>query len=246
MPNSKIKISFNIDALSANSLGLNQPEEWEQWASDCIWPEEGKLHVADIPPMMRRRMSALSKLAVQTAIGLLKQYDVDYLVFASRHGELHRSAALIEDIIQGEEASPMAFSQSVHNTAAGLATIATKQPIPLTSIAASENTFQSALIEAWLFLAENPDKKVLFIDFDEPLPDAYSEFETQQYQGYAVGMVLSAGDDFKIEQVATKRSGDTSQPCPLPQGLAFLKHYLCEDPSWSIHSPQQTWEWHRR
>jgi hypothetical protein len=102
------------------------------------------------------------------------------------------------------------------------------------------------LIEAWLFLAENPDKKVLFIDFDEPLPDAYSEFETQQYQGYAVGMVLSAGDDFKIEQVATEKSGHTSQPCPLPQGLAFLKHYLCEDPSWLIHSPQQTWEWHRR
>ncbi len=159
MPNSKINISFNIDAWTANSFGLSESNEWKQWATEIKWPEDGKINVANIPAMMRRRMSPLSKLAVQTAIEMLNQHQVDYLVFSSRHGELHRSVALVEDIINGEEASPMAFSQSVHNTAAGLATIATKQPIPLTSIAAAENTFQSAILEAWLFLSDNPDKK---------------------------------------------------------------------------------------
>lgn len=108
MPNSKIKISFNIDAWTANSLGLSQPDEWKEWAASGNWPQDGKVNVADIPAMMRRRMSPLSKLAVQTAIELLKQHQVDYLVFSSRHGELHRSVALVADIISGEEASPMA------------------------------------------------------------------------------------------------------------------------------------------
>ncbi|CAH1540445.1 3-oxoacyl-(acyl-carrier-protein) synthase [Vibrio rotiferianus] len=241
MPNSKIKISFNIDAWSANSFGLASLEQWKEWASTTQWPEDSHFNVADIPPMMRRRMSRLSKLAVQTAIELLKQHNVDYLVFSSRHGELHRSTSLIENIINGEEASPMAFSQSVHNTAAGLATIATKRPIPLTSIAASDNTFQSALIEAWLFLDEHPDKKVLLVDFDEPLPEPYSAFEEQTYQGFGLGLVLSHGDKLTITAIKSRTQAD-----PLPHGLCFVKHFLSQTNQWTIHSPQQDWEWHRQ
>ncbi|GLT18738.1 hypothetical protein GCM10007938_25190 [Vibrio zhanjiangensis] len=191
MQKSKIKISFNIDAWLANSPGFTTTDDWKQWASSGRWPEESLLNVSDIPAMMRRRMSQVSKLAVKTAIELLKHHDVSYLIFSSRHGELHRSVTLIENILKGEETSPMAFAQSVHNTAAGLTTIATKQPIPLTSISASENTFQSALIEAWLFLQDNPSKKVLVVDFDEPLPKPYSEFESHRYHAYGVGLVVS-------------------------------------------------------
>ncbi|ENK2081607.1 beta-ketoacyl synthase chain length factor [Vibrio alginolyticus] len=242
MPNSKINISFNIDAWTANSFGLSEPNEWKQWATEIKWPEDGKINVANIPAMMRRRMSPLSKLAVQTAIEMLNQHQVDYLVFSSRHGELHRSVALVEDIINGEEASPMAFSQSVHNTAAGLATIATKQPIPLTSIAAAENTFQSAILEAWLFLSDNPDKKVLLVDFDEPMPDSYLEYENQQYKGFGLGLILSHGDGFTVQSsINAERSGH-----PLPQGLVFLQQYLLDKSQWTIFAPQQAWEWHKK
>ncbi|MDV5086278.1 beta-ketoacyl synthase chain length factor [Vibrio diabolicus] len=242
MPNSKINISFNIDAWTANSFGLSESNEWKQWATEIKWPEDGKINVADIPAMMRRRMSPLSKLAVQTAIELLNQHQVDYLVFSSRHGELHRSVALVKDIINGEEASPMAFSQSVHNTAAGLATIATKQPIPLTSIAAAENTFQSAILEAWLFLSDNPDKKVLLVDFDEPMPDSYLEYENQQYQGFGLGLILSHGDSFTVQSGISAKCSNH----PLPQGLAFLQHYLLDENQWTIHAPKQIWEWHKQ
>lgn len=242
MPNSKINISFNIDAWTANSFGLSESNEWKKWATEIKWPEDGKINVADIPAMMRRRMSPLSKLAVQTAIELLNQHQVDYLVFSSRHGELHRSVALVEDIINGEEASPMAFSQSVHNTAAGLATIATKQPIPLTSIAAAENTFQSAILEAWLFLSDNPDKKVLLVDFDEPMPDSYLEYENQQYQGFGLGLILSHGDGFTVQSGISAKCSNH----PLPQGLAFLQHYLLDENQWTIHAPKQIWEWQKQ
>jgi 3-oxoacyl-(acyl-carrier-protein) synthase len=241
MPISVQNISFNIDSWLAHSNGFSQSQDWDNWAISLQWPEETKLITSAIPPMMRRRMSNLSKLAVQTAMELLSEHQVDYLVFASRHGELQRSAALIKDIIQGEEASPMAFAQSVHNTAAGLATIATKKPIPLTSISAAENTFQSAILEAWLYLSDNPDHKVLVIDFDEPLPEPYTTFETQDYRGYGLGLVLSSGHQF-----AVSFSDNTEyHQATLPQGLEFVRQYLSNKRDWMIESPRQLGSWTR-
>ncbi|WP_261874768.1 beta-ketoacyl synthase chain length factor [Vibrio rarus] len=235
------KLQFNIDAWNAYSPGVSTPAEWRLWAQSGTWPEESKLVTALIPPMMRRRMSNLSKLAVQTTLELLDEHEVDYLVFSSRHGELHRSVQLINDIVQGEQASPMAFSQSVHNTAAGLATIAAKKPIPVTSIAASQNTFHSALVEAWSYLQSYPSHKVLVINFDEPLPDAYTIYENQVYRGFGLGLVLSSGD--KIS--ATKQTTNDTARSPLPQALTFMRHFLSENANWTISSPLQKWQWHK-
>ncbi len=238
MSNQLQLISFNIETWSANSLGLSDQTSWERWAQHEHWPEEETIDAALIPAMMRRRMSTLSKLAVQTAIHLMSDQPIDYLVFSSRHGELHRSAELIRHILAGEEASPMNFSQSVHNTAAGLSTIATKQAIPVTSIAAGENTFHSALIEAWLYLNQYPKAKVLLVDFDEPLPSDYAEYEDKKFKGYALGLILSSGDKW---QVAQYKKTDTISH--LPQALSFLAHYLRKESDWIIAGERNSWEW---
>lgn len=243
MSNQLQLISFNIDKWSANSLGLSDLTSWQKWSQYQIWPEDEAIESALIPAMMRRRMSTLSKLAVQTAIELLSDQQIshqpiDYLVFSSRHGELHRSTELIRNILAGEEASPMNFSQSVHNTAAGLSTIATKQAIPVTSIAGGENTFHSALIEAWLYLKQYPNARVLLVDFDEPLPADYAEYEDKKFKGYALGLILSSGDKW---QVAQYPKIDTISH--LPQALNFLTHYLRKDPDWIIAGERNSWEW---
>lgn len=239
MSNSAMQLSFNLDAWSANSPGLLTVGEWEAWSNSIKWPSDTSINTNAIPAMMRRRMSTVSKLAVQTAIELLSCHKVDYLVFSSRHGELHRSAALIEGILKGEDASPLAFSQSVHNTAAGLATIAKKQAIPLTSIAASDNTFHSALLEACLYLSSYPDTKVLLVDFDEPLPEVYHLYEVQEYRAYGLGLLLSAGRGFSLNQLE-KQSVESYK---LPQGLQFMRHFLSPRTSWHISSGQHTWAW---
>ena len=173
-----VKVEFNIKGWLALSPGMNNNEHWQNWLDKSkLWSDEAEQVPADlIPPMMRRRMSHLSKIAVQTALQISQDKPVDYIVFASRHGELTRTVKLLEDIMNGGDASPMAFSQSVHNTAAGLFTIASKRATPVTSLAAVENSLSSALIEAYCYLAENPDHNVLLVDFDEPLPDDYSEY----------------------------------------------------------------------
>ncbi|KJR28408.1 3-oxoacyl-ACP synthase [Vibrio navarrensis] len=236
-------ICLNIEKWYASSVGLNDRQAWQDWALNGQYPENSETIFTNIPAMMRRRMSELSKHAVHSALELLSQTSVDYMVFSSRHGELHRSIALVKDILLGEEASPMAFSQSVHNTAAGLATIASKKSIPLTSIAAGENTFHSALIETFCYLQQHPDKKVLLVDFDEPLPEDYAEFEEQSYRGYALALVISQGEQFTISQAAPSVDPVT----PRPQALQFLQHYLASSVrTWPVSTRRHTWIWQQR
>jgi len=244
MSNHSHLLSFNIESWNACALGLTETTQWEAWAKTLDWPSEGKVDASSIPPMMRRRMSIQSKLAVQTALNELNNQDIDYLVFSSRHGELHRTVTIIEDILSGEEASPMAFAQSVHNTAAGLTTIASKKPIPVTSIAAGENTFHSALLDAFIFLHENPKSKVLLIDFDQPLPHIYQEFEEQRFSDYAVGCVLTSGHQFTVQRKTTSSSTSLAMSS-LPQGLQCFQHFLLHSNSWEINSQKQQWLWSR-
>ncbi|MDD9195681.1 beta-ketoacyl synthase chain length factor [Aliivibrio sp. S3MY1] len=232
--------NFNIIDWHAISAGIDTKTAWQKWQkTNFIWPEGEKAPVDKIPAMARRRMSSLSKLAVQTALTLVQEQEVDYLIFASRHGELTRTCALLEDILKGEDASPMAFSQSVHNTAAGLFTITAKKAIPVTSIAAGENTFHSALIEAAAYLSDNSDHRVLVIDFDEPLPSHYQEFEQQEYQGYAFGLILSAGDDFSLQwnNKPSIKSG------VMPHGLQCISKLVGSQSQWMIESSSTQWTW---
>lgn len=239
MSNQSQLMSFNIEKWSANSAGLNSDAEWQAWSTNLDWPQDGSTELKAIPPMMRRRMSLQSKLAVQTALTLLKDNSIDYLVFASRHGELHRTATLIQSILEGDDASPMAFAQSVHNTAAGLTTIAAKAPIPLTSISAGQDTFHNALIEAYLYLNQHPSHRVLVIDFDQPLPELYQEFETQSYADYALGLVLTSGSDYSVSRAITNESSTTS----LPQGLQALQNILLGSLNWTVAGKHQDWTW---
>jgi hypothetical protein len=143
-------------------------------------------------------MSFLSKLAVQNALMLTGDVEPDYIIFSSRHGELVRTASLLQDILRGEDASPTVFSQSVHNTAASHYTIISKKPVPVTSIGAGENSLGAALIEAGAYLALQPEHTILVVDFDDPLPEPYDQLLQVSHPGYALGLLLTGGDALQI------------------------------------------------
>ena len=239
-----IKIEFNIKGWLALSPGLNTREQWQHWLDNSKqWPAEDNHVPANlIPPMQRRRMSSLSKITVQAALQLSQNQPVDYIIFASRHGELTRTVTLLEDIISGQDASPMAFSQSVHNTAAGLFTIASKRATPVTSLAATENSLSSALIEAYCYLAENPDHNVLLVDFDEPLPALYQQYETQDYQYYALALLITSGADYsltiteKAQKIASK----------MPHALDFIDFLINQDKQQMIQGRCKQWIWDKK
>lgn len=238
-------IQFNIKQIYALSSGRETPEDWALWyqQKENAQNNSKKASADAIPMMMRRRMSDLSKLAVQVAVGLSQIESVDFIVFSSQHGELQRTIHLLQDIVAGEDASPTAFSLSVHNTASGLFTIATEQAVPASSLAGGQDSFHYALIEAALYLGENPNKTVLVVDFDAPLPSPYCSFEHFFVAPYALGLVLRAGSDIHITRKAFSSNASNASKNTLPQALQWYAHWLTQKGHLTIKSADQKWDW---
>lgn len=235
-----------MDSWVALSPGIATPEDWLSWSNNRRqWPI-APLPVAAhlIKPMMRRRMSSLSKLALQAALQVSTEIKIDYIIFSSRHGELTRTVKLMEDIIAGEDASPMAFSQSVHNTAAGLFTISSQRATPVTSIAAVESSLHHAFIEAAIYLQENPTNQVLIVDFDEPLPEQYSKYSQQgdNQVGYAFAAIVNQGDSVELSWCKNSEQA----PEPFPQSLLLIDALVQQKQTNTIVDQRFKWTWKRK
>jgi len=237
-------ISYGIKEWGALSAGLIEKSAWLAWLqNNKKWPTQCASPASDlIPAMIRRRMSTLSKLAVQMALTLCKNQAIDYIIFASRHGELTRTTKLLEDILQGVDASPMAFSQSVHNTASALFTIISQRAIPVCSLASGHDSLPSALIEASSYLAENISHKVLIVDFDEPLPEFYHEYEDQDYLGYAVALIIESGEQYQLSWQHNKANCCLK----LPIALEFLSLLLTDQKKLTVESYNKSWCWNKK
>ena len=112
------------------------PSRWfEHWRRDNAAPTGGDPPGDAIPPMQRRRMSRLARMALSCALEAAGEDAIDYSIFCSQHGEIVRTRDILTSISEGTEISPTAFSQSVHNTSSGLYTILTKSNHASTSIA---------------------------------------------------------------------------------------------------------------
>lgn len=187
--------------------GVSTFEEWQEWAA-------GTRMVADapdsppvdfIPAMQRRRLSRLSRLSLAAAYSCAGENHNLPTVFASRHGEIHRTLGLLNDVVQNEPLSPMAFSLSVHNTASGLYSIATGNTAPSTAIAAGLDTLPMAIIEAIGQLQRHDEVMVVYAE--EPLPAEYSQFADDDNSAL-LGLALRLGKpgmgrDWQLRQATT-------------------------------------------
>ena len=153
---------------------------------------EGKTKPALLPPMLRRRTSALTRSVAEVLGRLQESTGVEVahvpLVLGSSMGELGTTLQLLEMMHSGDGAlSPTRFHNSVHNTAVGYVSIATGNRGLATAISAGDETPAMTLLEtigviragateAILVLAEEPPP--------EPLPMAGS------YEALAVALHL--------------------------------------------------------
>jgi hypothetical protein len=71
-------------------------------------------------------------------------------VFASRHGAIHVAVKILAEIAKAQPVSPLQFSHSVHNTQAGLFSIATGNRSASSSIAGEADTFAHGFLDAVL------------------------------------------------------------------------------------------------
>ncbi len=220
----------------------SSPLAWrDYWHNGAKIPQCAEIPDRDIPSHHRRRMSALSKLSVQIGLEAGREARADFLVFCSQHGELIRSLELLGSIASGAELSPTAFSQSVHNTSAGLYTIISDSRAPATALASGASTFAYGWIEAQAYLFENPDARVLLVCYDDLLPEEFLPYSRLQQCRYAVGLMLGAGNSGGVELQRAAAATDDR----LPLAPLFLAWWLSEEPSIRITAEGQGWSWIR-
>jgi hypothetical protein len=179
-----------------------------------------------MPMMLRRRAGKIGQQAIAAAYEVGASPSARY-IFCSRHGDFRRTAGLLQAVSSGEDLSPAEFSVSVHNSLAGLLSIATGSTAGHTAIAAGPDSFACGLIEAAATLADDPGQPVLLVYYDEAPPTPYDELEIEGGEQLAVALMLGAapreadsphgGHSVIIEIIAERGQG----PATSTTGVAF-------------------------
>ncbi len=211
------------------------------------YPGLESLGVADAAPdvkfvdaMLRRRLGRLAKMALAAAHACAEDRPALRVVYASRHGELARSLAMLRDLAAGEPLSPTAFGLSVHNAAAGLLSILRRDTSPATAIAAGEETFGMALAEASAQFLADPESPVLLVYADEPVPVEYAGFIVRNDPPHAIALLFAHDGARRLSWSLEERRDPVSGEA---QSLAFARGF---DSGTRVEwtGARHTWVWH--
>ena len=137
--------------------------------------EHADMQTSLLPPRLRRRTSAATKMAFAAAERACKAASIEPstlpVIFTSALGEATVTDQLCHDIAkQNFPLSPTKFHNSVHNTASGYWSIAVGSKHPAMAMAAYQDSFALALLEAWSQL-HTVEKQVLLVCYEEKPSD---------------------------------------------------------------------------
>lgn len=141
----------------------------------CIEPVYKEL----IDPMASRRMSRIVKMGVYTALKCMKDTQVDMpdgIIAGTGLGCIEDTEKFLSSIHNSEEKllNPTPFIQSTHNTIAGAIALAVKCYGYNATYTQRGFSFENALNDAILQLAESPSKNILVGGFDEVTATSYA------------------------------------------------------------------------
>ncbi|AQH04829.1 hypothetical protein A9R05_31965 (plasmid) [Burkholderia sp. KK1] len=210
---------------------------WSFWpAAASVAPDIGF-----IEPMTRRRLSTLSRAALKVAHDCGASIPAVRLVFASRHGELHRTTDILRTIDSGKTVSPTSFSLSVLNTMTGVFGIVRGDRTAASALSAGNETLGFALLEAYAQYATDASTPVLLVYADEPADPAYGPVE-DEVEGGALAILLDAAA--QTGRLECARIAD-----PVAAGPAFasqihaVQHCLDARTSAEWRSKTAMWRW---
>jgi hypothetical protein len=169
-------------------------------------------------------------------------------VFASRHGDTTTTIELLECLASKKPVSANQFSHSVHNTQAGLFTIATGNRRPASALAAGRDTLGCSFLEGLGVLQRLGGGSVLLVIADEPLPPVLSPFVDEPQAAYAVAFLLEPHDGpgaITLSLGDDPDSGDLPVAAPWPQPVEFLRWIVSGEPTITLASPACRWTWRR-
>ena len=183
-------------------------ERWAVWPPQPGASESNEHHeraasdeapdVSFLPPMARRRLSRLSKMALYGARCTIQHGDEPTTsvptVFSSRFGEMQTTYNLLSSLADGEGLSPAGFSTSVHNTSSGLRAIHAKDTSASIAVASGPSSLEYGFIEAAQYLRQKATDQVLLLHHDDDLPDIYGDYSDRLDGPIALSILLSNND----------------------------------------------------
>lgn len=237
-----MKLAYSLIDWHAIAPGHSTAEEWQCWAKGTTMLDATQPLAKPqfLPMMTARRLSTGSRAAVECGLALLARQNVEAIVFSSRHGELERNLRILTALAEQQALSPTDFTMSVHNAAVGSLTIAARQPLVSTSVAAGIDSFQQGLIEVTA-LHQAGYQQVLLVDFDGAVPDYYRPWlpEIDRFNApYALALLLRPGEAWRCTAQAAK-----PEAADLPQSLQLLRAMLNEALHFSVPGERHLWNW---
>lgn len=214
---------------------------WSSWLG-AAEESEGATSpdVRFVEPLLRRRLGPLAKMMLHAANACVQELRGARLVFASRHGELTYTVAMLRELAADGMPSPSMFSLAVHNAAAGIFSILRQDSAPATAVAAGEDTLGHALIECYCQLEQFPGQPVLLVYADKPLPAEFSKFVEMPERDVAIA-VLFTPDASRMLTLGVGDAGNMARS-PNTQADIFLEHLSGGEASrWT--GSLRTWTW---
>ncbi len=257
---SALPLRIGIAKVSAWAPGLDTEESQQAW---CKAPTS--LGDGDPPPlkflpaMMRRRCNRLSRIMLEVAHRCCGEEQLGKVrcVFASRYGALGETVALLESLAKHGPLSPTRFSHSVHNTQAGLFSVAVKNRHPATALAAGRETFAAGFLDA-VALLHRCGAPVLFVMGEEPLPARLGKFAEPGESYQALALLLEPPETEATQtvsfgfQLVEGADGDDTEPTsrPWPEAFEFLRWWHSDEPRLALRYPnldgaERIWSWER-
>jgi hypothetical protein len=239
-------LTASIERWAAWAPGLENADEWDRW---CRAPAplgaDGAPPLASVPPLLRRRCSRLTRMALEAAFRCVSDEDMGRVttVFASRHGDAASNVSLLESLARGEPLSTTRFSHSVHNAPAGLFSIAAGNRRPSASVAAARGTFPCGYLESISMLTRHPESPVLFVMADEPLPPTLAAFRDEPPGAYALALLMVPGGEVDFRPAM---AGERASRREWPDALEFLRWWRAGGPSMTLSAVASAWTWSRR
>ena len=189
----EMNMSLALLNWAAWAPGVTSKPDWHAWArGQKNIAQEGQPALEFVPALARRRMSRLTRMAMQAAEDCRGEKRDITTVFASRHGEIHRSFGVLESVVAAEAVSPADFSVSVHNAASGLYGIQQGDRSASTTISAGTETLEAAFAEAYAQL-QSGTHELLLVIADELVPSVYSAYIEEEEYPCALALHLAAG-----------------------------------------------------
>jgi hypothetical protein len=179
-----------------------------------LWIGAGNPPCSVVDSRLGRGTSHITRMAIEVVerAGTAAKFDLSKVatVFGSALGELEIAIEQLEMMLSEEGiVSPARFKNSVHNTAAGVLSIATKNRGFTTALAAGDHSLPAALLEAILVLEDGLATEAVAAVADESPPEPLRSAKRENdFEALGVAFALDRSPEGALAKITLAANVD--------------------------------------